>query len=297
MDRLDAMSLLLTVIETGSLSAAGRRLNMPLATVSRRLSDLEARLKTRLVQRTSRRLALTDAGQAYVQACRRILEDVEQAERDAAGEYAAPKGKLIVSCYVAFGRVHMVPIVAEFLAAYPDVDVRLVLTDGVVSLLEGEADAALRFGQLADSSLKAVRLGTIRQVLCASPGYLAARGTPRAVQDLAGHDCVTFLALMQPDNWEFQGESVRVRSRLVVNNVAAAVDAAAEGIGITCVFSYLVAEPVQAGRLNVLSVGVEPAPLPVSLVYAAEGMLPLKLRAFLDFCVPRLKARLTASSV
>ena len=297
MDRLDAMSLLLTVVDTGSLSAAGRRLNMPLATVSRRLSDLEARLNTRLVQRTSRRLSLTDSGQVYVQACRRILEDVEQAERDAAGEYAAPKGKLIVSCYVAFGRVHMVPIVAEFLAAYPDVDLRLTLTDGVVSLLEGEADVAVRFGALADSSLKAVRLGTIRRVFCASPQYLAARGTPTTPQDLATHDCVTFLAFMQPDNWEFDGEAVRVRSRLVLNNVAATVDAAAQGVGIACVFSYLTAEAVRAGRLQILSLGVEPPALDVSLVYAAEGMLPLKLRAFLDFCVPRLKARLTAASV
>jgi DNA-binding transcriptional LysR family regulator len=297
MDRLDAMSLLLTVIETGSLSAAGRRLNMPLATVSRRLSDLESRLNTRLVQRTSRRLALTDAGQAYVQACRRILEDVDQAEREAAGEYAAPKGKLIVACYVAFGRVHLLPVLAEFLAAYPDVDVRLTLTDGVVSLLEGEADVALRFGPLADSSLKAVRCGTIREVLCASPTYLAARGVPRSVQELATHDCVTFLALMQPDSWEFPGESVRVRSRLVVNNVLAAVDAAVNDVGIACVFSYLVADAVQAEKLTIISLGVELASLPVSVVYAAEGILPLKLRAFLDFCVPRLKARLAAATL
>jgi DNA-binding transcriptional LysR family regulator len=297
MDRLDAMSLLLTVVDTGSLSAAGRCLNMPLATVSRRLSDLEARLNTRLVQRTSRRLSLTDSGQVYVQACRRILEDVEQAERDAAGEYAAPKGKLIVSCYVAFGRVHVVPLCAEFLAAYPEIDLRLTLTDGVVSLLEGEADVAVRFGPLADSSLKAVRLGTIRRVFCASPQYLAARGTPATPRDLATHDCVTFLAFMQPDNWEFEGEAVRVRSRLVLNNVAATVDAAAHGVGIACVFSYLTAEAVRAGRLQILSLGAEPPALDVSLVYAAEGMLPLKLRAFLDFCVPRLKARLTAASV
>jgi DNA-binding transcriptional LysR family regulator len=296
MDRLDAMSLLLTIVDTGSLSAAGRRLNMPLATVSRRLSDLEVRLKTRLVQRTSRRLALTDAGQTYVVACRRILEDVEELERAAAGEYAAPKGKLVVSCYVAFGRVHLVPIVAEFLAAYPDVDVRLMLTDGVVSLLEGEADVALRFGPLADSSLKAVRVGAMRQVLCASPDYLATRGMPRVPTDLTEHDCVTFLALKQPDLWEFPGEQIRVRSRLVVNNVAAAVDAAMHGVGIACAFSYLVTDLLRTGRLSVVSLGAEPAPLPVSLVYAAEGLLPLKVRAFLDFCAPRLKARLANTS-
>jgi DNA-binding transcriptional LysR family regulator len=297
MDRLDTMSLLLTVVDSGSLSAAGRRLNIPLATVSRHISELETRLKTRLLQRTSRRLALTDAGQAYVQSCRRILEDVEQAERSAAGEYAAPRGRLAVSCYVAFGRLLLVPIVAEFLAAYPEVDVRLVLTDGVVSLHEGEADVGLRFGPLSDSSLMAVRVGAVRQVLCASPAYLAARGTPVCLQDLAVHDCVTFLGLVQADVWAFRAETVRVRSRLVLNNVEAAVAAAQEGAGITCVFSYLIADAVRAGRLAVLSPGVEPAPLAVSLVYPAGGMLPLKLRAFLDFCVPRLKARLTASAV
>ena len=293
MDRLETMSLLLTVVDTGSLSAAGRKLNMPLATVSRRISDLEVQLKTRLLQRTSRRLTLTDSGRDYVQAARRILEDVDAAERMAAGEYAAPRGKLVIASYVAFGRTILVPIITEFLAAYPDIDVRLRLTDGTVNLLESDVDLALRFGPLADSSLKAVKLGTIKQLLCASPAYLEARGMPRAPQDLTTHDCVTFTTLMQPDLWQFGEESVRVRSRLVLNNVEAAVHAAAGGAGIATGFCYIAIDYLRAGELKLLPLGAAMPRLPVSLVYAAEGRLPLKLRAFLDFCTPRLKARVS----
>lgn len=297
MDRLDLMSLLLSVIDSGSFSAAGRRLNMPLTTVSRRISDLEAQLKTRLLHRTSRHLSLTDAGQDYVRACRDILEQVEQAERIAAGEYAAPRGKLVVACYVAFGRLQLLPIVTEFLSQFPDIDIRLRLTDGAIDLNDSDVDAAIRFGPLADSSLKAVRLGTVRQVLCASPAYLANRGTPATPQDLAQHDCITFLTLMRPDEWSFGDEKIRVRSRLTMNNVEAAMHAAEQGTGITCGFCYLAEAPARAGRLRIISVGNDPAPLDVSLVYPGERMLPLKLRAFLDFCVPRLRARLTAISV
>jgi DNA-binding transcriptional LysR family regulator len=295
MDRLDSMSLLLTVIDTGSFSAAGRHLSMPLTTVSRRISDLETQLKTRLLHRTSRHLSLTDAGQDYVRACRQILEQVDQAERIAAGEYAAPRGKLVVACYVAFGRLLVLPIVTEFLTKFPDIDVRLRLTDGAVDLNDSDVDVAVRFGPLADSNLKAVRLGTVRQVLCASPAYLAARGTPATPQELAEHDCITFLTLMRPDEWSFGDEKIRVRSRLTVNNVEAALHAAEQGAGIACGFCYLAEAAARASRLRIVSVGNDPPPLDVSLVYPGERMLPLKLRAFLDFSVPRLRARLAAT--
>jgi DNA-binding transcriptional LysR family regulator len=296
MDRLEAMSTFLTVVEAGSLSAGARRLRTPLATVSRKVSDLEAHLRTKLFNRSSRQLVLTEAGSSYVAACKRILADVAEAERAASGEYTAPRGELIVTAPVGLGRIHLIPVLADFFSVYPDIDVRLVLNDRVISLLEDQIDVALRIGELPDSSLIALRLGTIRRVLCASPQYLQTRGIPQTPHDLAGHDCISYAGFLAPDVWTFVRDgsdiAVPVHSRLVVGSVESACDAARAGIGITGVFSYNVAAALEAGALVTLLDEFQPAPLPVSLVYTAGRFLPLKLRAFLDFAAPRLKARL-----
>jgi DNA-binding transcriptional LysR family regulator len=298
MDRLESMSMLVAAVEAGSISAAARRLGRPLTTVSRKISDLEAHLGTRLLNRSSRRLTLTDAGRSYVAACQRILDDVREAERAAAGEYAAPRGRLAITAPIVFGRLHVLPVVSEFLGAYPEIDLRLVLADGVINLLEEQIDLAVRIGELPDSSLIAARVGSIRRVICASPAYLSARGSPESPKDLARHDCVTFEGLMAPEAWAFaMGKtvlSVPVRSRLVVNTAEAAVDAAIAGIGLTRVLSYQVAAASEAGRLALVLEDYEPAASPVNLVYGSGRLLPLKLRAFIDFAVPRLKARLAA---
>jgi DNA-binding transcriptional LysR family regulator len=301
MDRLEAMSILLAVVEAGSLSAAARRLGTPLATVSRKVSDLETHLRTRLLNRSGRRISLTDAGRSYVAACKRILEDVEEAERSASGEYSAPKGDLTITAPIVFGRVYVLPIVVEFLAAYREIDVRIMLTDRVANLLEDHIDLAMRIGELPDSSLVATRVGSIRRVVCGSPAYFAERGMPRTPGDLGAHDCITFEGLMSPSAWSFaRGRSevsVPIRSRLTVNTAEAAIDAATAGLGVTRVLSYQIADAARAGRLAVALQEFEPAPWPVSLVYAGQGLLPLKLRAFLDFAVPRLKARLSQDAV
>ena len=297
MDRLESMSILVTAVETGSLSAAARRLGLPLTTVSRKVSDLEAHLKTRLLNRSSRQLSLTDAGRSYVAACKRILEDVGEAERAASGEYSAPKGDLMITAPIVFGRLHVLPVVTEFLTAYPDIDIRIVLADRVVNLLEDHIDLALRIGALPDSGLIATRVGAIRRVVCGSPAYFAAHGTPKHPSELATHACVTFEGLMAPDAWTFNtgksALSVAIHSRLVVNTAEAAVDAATMGLGITRVLSYQIAQAARAGLLSIVLQEFEPPPSPVSLVYAGGRLLPLKLRAFLDFAAPRLKARLS----
>jgi len=299
-DRLESMSILLTAVEAGSLSAAARRLDTPLATVSRKVSELEAHLKTRLLNRSSRQLTLTDAGRSYVAACARILEDVGEAERAARGEYSAPKGDLIITTPIVFGRLHVLAVVTEFLKAYPDIDIRMVLTDRVVNLLEDHVDLALRIAELPDSSLIATRVGAIRRVVCGSPAYFAAHGMPKHPSELSTHACVTFEGLMAPDVWNFtmgkSHASVTIRSRLVVNTAEAAIDAAIAGLGITRVLSYQIANAARAGGLTVVLQGFEPAPTPVNLVYTGGRFLPLKLRAFLDFAAPRLKARLTESA-
>ena len=172
MDRLDAMSVLLAVVEAGSLSAASRKLGTPLATVSRKISELESHLRTKLLHRSTRQMTLTDTGRSYLDACRRIIEQVEEAEREAKGEYRAPRGDLTVTAPTVLGHLHLLPVVLEFLVAYPDIDLRLLLSDNILNLLEDRVDLAIRIGTLPDSSMIATRIGTIRRVVCASPTYL-----------------------------------------------------------------------------------------------------------------------------
>ena len=289
------MSILVAVVDAGSLSAAARSLDIPLATVSRKVAELEAHLKTRLLHRTTRQLSLTEAGVSYVAACRRILEEIGEAERAATGEYASPKGDLVVTAPEVFGRLHVVPVVAEFLAHYPEIDVSLMLTDRVVHLMDEHADAAIRIGKLPDSTLMATGVGTVRRVVCASPAYLAAHGVPARPQDLAEHACITFEVLASMRAWVFgTGKSelsVPVQSRLTVNTAEAAIAAATLGVGLIRVLSYQVADPVREQALRVVLDEFESAPLPISLVHTGQAPLPLKLRAFLDFVTPRLRAR------
>jgi DNA-binding transcriptional LysR family regulator len=297
MDRLEAMSALLAAVEAGSLSGASRKLGMPLATVSRKVSELEAHLRTRLVTRTSRRLILTDAGRSYIAACKRILDDIREAERAAAGEYSAPRGELIITAPIVFGRLHVLPVVLEFLKTYPEIDVRLTLADRIVNLQEDHVDLAVRIGELPDSSLVAMRVGSIGRVVCGSPAYFAERGTPKGPDELRKHDCITFNGLTSPEAWIFPSGkgniSVAVHSRLIVNTAEAAIDAAITGLGITRVLSYQVADALRTGALLLALREFEPPPVPVSLVHAGQGRLALKLRAILDFAAPRLKARLS----
>ena len=293
-DRLEAMSILSAVVDAGSLSAGARALRMPLATVSRRVAELESDLGAELVLRSARGLTTTDTGAAYLEAVRRILEDVAEAERAASGEFARPKGMLTLTAPIVFGRLHVLPVVIDFLKAHPDVEIRLEQTDRPVSLHEENFDLAVRIGSLPDSSLIARRLGFVRQVVCASPDYLARNGTPERPEDLANHHCVTFGNLMSPRHWRF-GEgraeiSVPIRSRLVVNTAEAAIAAAEAGLGTTRVLSYQIANAVNEGRLVTVLTSFEPEPWPVSFVYPPRGMVPQKLRAFLSFATPRISA-------
>ncbi|WP_065753197.1 LysR family transcriptional regulator [Bradyrhizobium paxllaeri] len=296
MDRLEGMSIVLAVAEAGSLSAAARRQKLPLATVSRKVSELEAHLRTKLFNRSSRALVPTDAGLSYIAAAKRILADIAEAERAASGEYTTPRGDLSVSTLVALGRLCLQPILAEFLATFPEVDVHLNLQDRTVDLLEEHIDVALRVGDLADSSLIAVRVGEIHRVACASPAYLKSRGTPKSPDDLSAHDCISYPPMQSPGTWRFRRDQteyvVPVRSRFIASNLESACDAARAGLGITVAFSYLVAEPIKSRELVPLLQDFQPPPQPVSFVYSPNRFMPAKLRTFLDFAVPRLRAQL-----
>jgi DNA-binding transcriptional LysR family regulator len=296
MDRLEAMSVIIAVTETGSISAASRRLRSPVATVSRKVAELETRLKAQLFQRSSRRMTLTDAGRSYIDACKRIIEQVDDAEREVSGEYRIPKGDLAVTTPWGLGHTHLLPIAVEFLDAYPDISLRLLLTDRIVNTAEENIDIAIRVGVLPDSSMIATRIGSIRIVVCASPSYLAARGRPAQLSDLDSHDCITINEHDAASSWNFvrgrRASVVPVRSRLCVNTSEAAVLAAIEGAGLTRVMSYKMDAARRAGTLAVVLEDFEPEPLPVHIIYAQRKPVPLKLRAFLNWVTPRLKARL-----
>jgi DNA-binding transcriptional LysR family regulator len=297
MDRLDAMTVAVTVQELGSLSAAARRLRMPLPTVSRKVSDLEAHLNARLFNRSTRRLTLTNAGESYIAACKRILEDVRETEHTVSGEFSTPRGELVISAPIVFGRIHVLPVITAFFQAYPEVTVRLSLSDRMVGLLEDHVDLALRIGELEDSRLIATRCGSTRRVVCGSPEYFSQHGTPKHPADLASHAAVIFETVTSSNAWVFAADrsdiAVSMRRQLIVNTSEAAIDAATAGVGVTRVLSYQVEHAIKVGTLVAVLKRFEPNSLPISLVHDNQRRVPLKVRAFLDFAAPRLRARLS----
>lgn len=258
MDRFEAMSMLLEVVEKGSLSAAGRALKVPVPTLSRKLSDLEALLGTQLLIRTTRKLTLTDVGVSYVAAARRIVAQVDEAEREAAGEFTAPRGELVVTAPILFGRLHVLPVVADFLALFSEINVRLVLADRNVHLVDDHVDMAVRIGGLRDSAMIATRIGAMRTVVCASPALLGRHGVPQRPEDLQQLPCVMADTPMPAPGWRFQAAGstkaaeVPIVPRLTVTTAEAAVQAAIRGVGLTRLLHYQAAEAIETGMLKII---------------------------------------------
>jgi DNA-binding transcriptional LysR family regulator len=296
MDRLEAMSVIVAVTDTGNFSAASRRLGMPVATVSRKVAELETSLKAELFQRSSRRMTLTEAGRDYVEACKRIMEQIDDAERQVSGEYRSPKGDLAVTTPWGLGHTHLLPLAVEFLDAFPEIGLRLLLTDRVVDTVEESIDVSIRIGSLPESSMIATRIGSIRLVVCASPAYLAAKGRPQTPDQIGDHDCIAINPVSSPNAWKFRKGNreclVPIRSRLCVNTSEAAVIAAISGAGLTRVMSYKMDAAKRAGTLQLVLEDFEQEALPIHIVYSPRKPVPLKLRVFLDWVMPRLKARL-----
>ena len=295
-DRLETMSILIRVVDAGSLTAGAQALRMPIATVSRRISELESKLGAELLLRSPRGLTLTGPGQTYLAACRRILEEVSEAERTASGEFTTPRGVLTMTAPLVFGRLHVLPAVNAFLRGFPDVVVRLELTDRPINLLEEHLDLAVRIGPLSDSVIIARKVGEVSQIVCASPYYLEEHGTPGVPGDLKHLDAITFQHLMSPQDWRFgsgrHAKRVPVHSRLIVNTAEAAIDGAIDGLGFTRVLSYQAAAAIKDGRLVRLLQEFEPDPWPVHFLYEPRALIPRKLRAFLNFAAPRVAAEI-----
>jgi DNA-binding transcriptional LysR family regulator len=298
MDRLEAMRVFVSALDEGSLAGAGRRLGRSAPAVTRAINALEGHVGARLLDRTTRMIRLTEAGERYAAACRRVLVDLEEAELQAAGERAAPRGLLTLTAPVVAGTRLLRPLVDAFLDEQPEVQVRMLLLDRVVSLLDEGVDLALRIAHLPDSSLIALRIGSVRQVVCAAPSYLAQHGVPQEPGDLAGHRCIAQIHPLAGELWTFppiaQGSrprQVRVKPRLMASSVEAAIASAVDGHGLVRALCYQVADEVRSGRLQLVLTDSEPEALPVHLV-APEGRLSVaKVRAFADFALPKLKAR------
>lgn len=296
MDRFEAMSMLLEVVGKGSFSAASRSLRVPVTTISRKIADLELLVGTKLLIRTTRQLSLTDAGITYTAAARRIIEQVEEAEREAAGEFTTPKGELVITAPIQFGRLHVLPVVTDFLALFPEINIRFILADRNVHLVDDHVDMAVRIGKLPDTTMIATRVGSVRTVVCASPAFLAGHGVPQRPEELARLPCITVDTPMPSPGWRFQPPAstsaidVTIVPRLSVTTTEAAANAAIRGTGATRLLHYQIADAVASGTLQIILEAFEPDPAPIHLVHAARGQLPLKMRRFLDFAGPRLRA-------
>jgi DNA-binding transcriptional LysR family regulator len=297
MDRLENLEVFVAAAESGSFTRAARRLGKTPAAVTRAIAALEARSGLRLFNRTTRAMALTEAGGRYLDQAKRALAEVAALELTAAGDQAAPRGTLTITAPEMFGRMHVLPIAMHFMATHPAVEVSLLLLNRITAyaaFVEEGIDLGLRIAHLADSTLRAIQVGHVRRVCCASPAYLVRRGTPKRYEDLAQHDIIVTTGVRpNPERWTFDApdKTVVVKPRLTVNSVQAALDAATAGYGIMRPFSYQSAPLEAEGKLVRLFETTPEPPIPIHIVYPAGRYLPPKTRLFIDRAVPELRAK------
>jgi DNA-binding transcriptional LysR family regulator len=289
MDRIDAMQAFLAVADLEGFAPAARKLGLSPSGVTRLIAALEEHLGARLLQRTTRSVALTDAGARYLARVRRILADVEEAEVSIKDERTRPSGRLVLSAPIGFGRLHVSPVMSEYLKRYPEVSGELRLTDRVINLVEDGVDLAVRIGHLADSSLVARHVGEMRRIVVASPGYLKAHGEPKTPEAIASHQTIQFGATMASPDLRFvrDGKDIRIAPvpRLMTNSADAAIQYAVAGGGLTRVLAYQAAEAIKGGRLKIVLAKFEQPPLPIHVVYPTSRLLSAKVRAFIDLVI------------
>ena len=293
MDRLQTMSVFVAVAEESGFAPAARRLNLSPPSVTRAVSELEGRLGAKLLHRTTRTVRLTDAGRRYLADCRRLLTEIDEVERHAAGLHATPRGRVTVTASALFGRMVMTPVLLDLLDRYPEISLTTLFADRVVHLLDEGVDVAIRIAELPDSSLSAVRVGSVRRVLCAAPGYLETEGRPESPEDLARHATIDFVNMTPGGEWAFEANGkarrFRPRARLRVNSADAAIAAALRGRGITRVLSYMIAPQIAEGALELVLDDFAPPAVPVHVVHKEPGQTSGRVRAVVDHLVEHLR--------
>ncbi|RFB01719.1 LysR family transcriptional regulator [Parvularcula marina] len=291
MDRYRALETFIAVAESGSLAGAGRTLGLSAPSVTRIINELEDALGVTLLHRTTRIVTLTEAGAAYLTDARRIVEEMQAADDAARGAHRAPSGLLRLTAPVLFGQHYISPILLDYLNQYKDVTAEAVYLDRVASIIEEGFDVALRIGPLPDSSLRAVRVGEVRRVICGCPSYFERHGLPQRPADLADHNIIAVRSVSASNKWSFAGgESVEVTPRLTYASVPAAIAAAKTGWGLTRVLSYQIGPDLDAGGLKTVLSEFEPDPLPIHLIHAEGMRASAKVRAFVDMAASRLRA-------
>ncbi len=287
MDKLLAMRSFVAIVDRGSLTAAATDLHRSLPTMVRTLAALEESLGTRLLRRTTRRMSLTAEGRVYLERCRSILGDIEEAEASVTRDQVEPRGQVRMTAPVLFGQMHVAPALSEFLNRFGEVQIELLLLDRVVNLVEEGIDLAIRIGHLADSTMVAVPVSQVRRVVCASPALLRTLGIPAHPREMSEHPCVRFRGINPGDSWSFQDAgreiSVKIRGNFTCNQAAAAAQACAEGLGFGMFLSYQVEPLVRAKRLEIVLADFELPSLPVSLVYPEARLVSTRLRVLLDW--------------
>lgn len=297
MSTISAMRIYAAVVEANGFSAAAKTLGKPLSTVSKKVADLESQLGAQLLTRTTRKVTVTDSGQRYYEDVRQILDDIDMAERQVSGEYQQPKGRLTITAPTMFGRLHILPIVNQFLQTHQQIEIDLLLTNFVVDLVGEHINLGVRIGALSDSSMIARRAGTIRQIVCASPEYLSQNGTPQHLEDIANHQSILISRHGAPVEWHFQvkGKSINLvpdNSKLMINTVEGVVDAVIQSAGLAQLYSYQIAPHISSGALQAVLDNYEVDPLPINFVYPQGRFAPQKVRAFIDFAIPQLQKSL-----
>ncbi len=291
MDRLQLMTVFVAVAEEQSFAGGARRLNMSPPAVTRAIAALEDRLGIKLLTRTTRYVRVTDAGQRYLEDARRIINEVDEADEAAAGINAEPRGQLAITAPVLFGKLFVIPGIVDYLQRYPDMEISAVFLDRIVNLLEEGFDVGIRIGELPDSSMKAIRVGSIRRVVCASPAYLAKHGAPDKPSDLAKHLVVAASAVSPAIEWKFAGGLVvRVKPRLTVSSNDSAIAAVLLGMGVTRLLSYQIASYQASGQLQTILSEFEPEPLPIHVIHREGRYASAKVRSFVDLMVAKLRS-------
>jgi len=294
MDKFNLISIFIAVVDTNGFAAAARKLNISPPAVTRAINELETQLHVRLLTRTTRKVRVTDAGARYVEDCRRIIAELSEADESVGGSHGAPRGRLTLTAPVLFGSKFVTPIVAEYLNSFPEVSASCLFLDRIVNMMDEGIDVAIRIGELPDSSMQSIRVGRVRRVICAAPGYLKKQGIPRKPDDLQNHAIISANSMAPSPEWTLVEDGVahviKLQSRFTTSTNDSAITAAVGGFGLTRLLSYQIADFLRDGQLKTVLSQCEPPALPIHVVHREGRHASKKARAFIDLAVERLRA-------